>query len=238
MTNHPHLDLPRKTRRLLITIGCMGIVLVVRGSLLGKSQQSIGVDKLIHFCAYACLSAVLVLGLSARKAVPGVILLAVISYVVEFLQPFNGRSLDFWDAWANTAGVGVGAGIGLATRWITSKLWSELHTIRMRKSLRTWKVGDILFKDNDLLEQFWVIQEGLVQISGPEGIYQIGPGDVIGLGSELLNAPSLESAVAETKVTAWELDIETLINEAGGQNQPLAAVLYALIKQDRRINEK
>ncbi len=233
MTPAPVLDLPRGVRRTLITAGCAGVVLVVSGSLLGKGHGSIGIDKLIHLSAYTGLSTVLVLGLPLRRAVVGLLLLASASYGVELLQPYNGRSRDFLDAWANTAGVTLGAGLGLVARWTAGRLWTELQALRMRRNLRVWDAGERLFAHGDTLRRFWVIRDGTVDVVGRGGTSVRGPGDVLGLGAELLDAPSDETATARTRTEAWELDIETLIHEGGGDEQPLAAVLRALVRQER-----
>jgi hypothetical protein len=36
---------------------------------------------------------------------------------------------------------------------------------------------------------------------------------------------------------AWELDVEKMIEESGGSDQPLAIILKALMKQDQEENE-
>ena len=229
------LDLPRGVRRLLLTAAAIGVLLVVAGSLVGHGRGSIGVDKLIHFSAYTSLGAVLVLGLPLRFAMPALGGLALTSYGVEFVQPLNGRSRDIFDAWANTAGVGVGAGVGLVARWLGSYLWTELQQLHMRRTLRTWAPGQSIFVRGQELHRFWVIREGSVEIQGPQGAELRGAGDILALDSELLNMPSLETAVSRERTVAWEINVETLIEEGGGPDQPLAAVLRALVKQGREF---
>jgi hypothetical protein len=209
------------------------VILVVTGSLLGQGHGRIGIDKLIHLCAYTGLSTILVLGLPLRRAAMGLLLVALASYGVELLQPYNGRSRDFLDAWANTAGVTLGAGLGLVARWTAGRLWTELQAMRMRRNLRVWGAGERMFTRGDTLRRFWVIRDGTVDVVSPGEASIRGPGDVLGLGAELLDAPSDETATARTRTEAWELDIETLIEEGGGDEQPLAAVLRALVRQER-----
>jgi hypothetical protein len=237
MTGFQKIDLPRGIRRALITMGVLGAILVATGSLLGAGRGSIEIDKLIHFSAYTCVSLVLMLGLPFRISIIGLVLVALASYGVEFLQPLNGRSRDFFDAIANTTGVCLGAGLGLGARWLSSRLWSEFQELRMRRNLRKWAAGEVVFSAGETLSHFWVIKTGTVQVTNPNGVIELGPGDVLGLRSELLNLPSTETAIALSELVAWELDVEKMIEESGGSDQPLAIILKALMKQDQEENE-
>ena len=76
-------------------MGAVGIILVVWGSLLGKQAGTVGVDKVIHFLAYCLLGATLVLGLPAKASVAGLAFLALLSYLVEILQPLNMLQMSF-----------------------------------------------------------------------------------------------------------------------------------------------
>ena len=95
-------------------MGAVGIILVVSGSLLGKQAGTIGVDKVIHCLAYCLLGTTLILGLPTKASVAGLAFLALLSYLVEFLQPLNVRSLAAMDAAANRVGLWLGAGLGLS----------------------------------------------------------------------------------------------------------------------------
>ena len=189
MTNYRKIDLPQGVRRALIALGVLGAILVATGSLIGVGRGSIEIDKLIHFSAYTCISVVLVLGLPFRFSIFGLLLVALASYGVEYLQPFNGRTGDFFDAIANTTGICIGAGLGLGARWLSSRLWSEFQELRMQRNLRSWNAGEAVFSEGETLKHFWVIKTGTVQVTNPNGVIELGAGDVLGLRSELLNLP-------------------------------------------------
>lgn len=237
MTKFQKIDLPRRVRKILISAGVLGFIMVATGSLIGVGRGSIEIDKIIHCTAYTFISIVLVLGLPFRLSVFGLIAVALASYGVEYLQPLNGRTGDFYDALANTSGVFLGAGLGLLGRWLSSTLWSEFQELRMQRNLRKWEVGEVVFKAGETLKHFWVIKSGRIEVTNPSGIVELGPGDILGLRSELLNLPSTETAITLSELVAWELDAEKMIEESGGAKQPLAIILNALMKQEQEENQ-
>jgi CRP-like cAMP-binding protein len=107
----------------------------------------------------------------------------------------------------------------------------------MQRNLRSWNAGEAVFSAGETLSHFWVIKTGTVQVTNPNGVIELGPGDVLGLRSELLNLPSTETAITLSELVAWELDVEKMIEESGGPDQPLAIILKALMKQDQEENE-
>jgi CRP-like cAMP-binding protein len=107
----------------------------------------------------------------------------------------------------------------------------------MQRNLRSWNAGEAVFSEGEALKHFWVIKTGTVQVTNSSGVVELGPGDVLGLRAELLNLPSTETAITLTKLVAWELDVEKMVEESGGPDQPLAIILKALMKQDQEENE-
>jgi VanZ family protein len=103
------LDIPPRTARLLALVGAIGVITIIVESLVGNRLETIEVDKIIHFMGYATLAVVFVLSLRPRWCVPALAGLALLSYLIEILQPLNLRSFDVGDAIANT--------LGLATIW-------------------------------------------------------------------------------------------------------------------------
>jgi VanZ family protein len=147
------LDIAPRTARLLTLAGVLGVILVVVGSLVGDRPETIEVDKVIHFSAYTTLSIVFVLSLRPRWCIPALIGLALLSYLIEFLQPLNLRSMDVDDAIANTLGVLVGAGLGLALRYGYGYLKSELESARIRRSLITLPAGTTLVRQGEIVDK-------------------------------------------------------------------------------------
>ena len=80
-------------------------------------------DKMGHFIAYAVLALLLVPSVSADGRMhkglgAGLPLLFLYGVLIEVLQHYIGRQFDFRDMAANAIGVLVGAGVGLATRFL------------------------------------------------------------------------------------------------------------------------
>ena len=72
--------------------------------------------------------------LSPTFFIPGLLGLVVMGLLIEQIQPLTGRSKDFEDFVANTIGIGVGAGVGLMTRFIYSLIRKELTTYSVRRN--------------------------------------------------------------------------------------------------------
>ncbi|MFP6901203.1 MAG: Crp/Fnr family transcriptional regulator [Opitutales bacterium] len=230
------LDLPPKITRILLTAGAAGIILVVAGSLVGKQAGTIGIDKVIHCSAYALLGTALVLGLPAKRAIAGLIGLALLSYLIELLQPLNARSRDFSDAYANTAGVCIGGGLGLIMRMAFAWLWTELHQARIRKTLARYKPGEVILEEGQRIERFHVVRSGRVSITREEEGEQVevdvaGPGEPFGLIAEVLekSQPNTVTAIEPTEV--YQLDYDAIEDAIGGHDQPAAKIMRSLARE-------
>ena len=227
------LDLPPKIARALLTAGAIGIILVVAGSLVGKQAGTIGIDKVIHCFAYGLLGTALVLGLPTRGAIAGLVGLALLSYLVELLQPLNARSGDFFDAYANTAGVCIGAGLGLFMRMVFAWLWTELHESRARKTIVRYAPGEVILKEGQRVERFHVIRRGRVRITREEDGEQVevevaGTGEPFGLIAEVLHKPQPNTVTALEYTEVYQLHYDAIEDAVGGRNQPAAKIIRAL----------
>ena len=230
------LDLPSKISKALLVLATIGIILVVAGSLLGKQAGTVGVDKVIHCLAYCLLGTTLVLGLPTKASVAGLAFLAILSYLVEFLQPLNMRSLDAMDAVANTVGICLGAGLGLAGRLGLAWLWTEFNELKAKKSLERYKKGQEILKEGERLERFQVIRKGKVRITRMEDgelveVGDAGPGEPIGLIAEILRKPQPNSVTACCRTEVYELDFDLIEETIGGKDQPVAKIIRELVKQ-------
>ena len=237
------LDLPPKITRVLLILGVFGIVLVVAGSLVGKQAGTIGIDKVIHCSAYGLLATTLVLGLPTKRAIVGLIGLALLSYLVELLQPFFARSGDFSDAYANTAGVCIGAGLGLIMRKGFAWLWTELHEARIRKTLAHYEPGEVILKEGELIERFHVVRSGRVSITREEDGEQVevdvaGPGESFGLIAEILEKPQPNTVTATEPTEVYQLDYDAIEDAIGGQDQPAAKIMRSLAHELDLAQEK
>ena len=230
------LDLPPKITRALLTAGAIGIILVVAGSMIGKQAGTVGVDKIIHCTAYALLGTALVLGLPTRCAIAGLSVLALISYLIELLQPLNARSSDLTDAYANTAGVCIGAGMGLVARLLLAWLWTELHESRARKTLARYSPGEVILEEGQRIDRFHVVRRGRVSISREEDGNQVqvevaGPGEPFGLIADVLHKPQPNTVTAIEPTEVYQLDYDAIEDAVGGRKQPAAKVIRALARE-------
>jgi len=230
------LDLPPRITRTVLTSGGFGIIMVTAGSLVGGQAGTIGIDKVIHCAAYALLAAVLVLGLQTRRAIAGLVGLAVLSYLIEFIQPLNARLGDFSDAYANTAGICIGGGLGLIIRLVFAWLWTELHEARVRKTLVAFKAGDVILREGQRIERFHVVRTGRVRITRAEGEEQVevdvaGPGEPFGLIAEVLDKPQPNTVTAVEPTEVYQLDYDAIEDAIGGHDQPAARIMRTLARE-------
>ncbi|MFN2327552.1 MAG: VanZ family protein [Chromatocurvus sp.] len=77
-----------------------------------------GSDKLLHLVAWglAVIPAALALG---WRVLPVIGVFLAWSIAIEFAQPFAGRFFEVADMIANVVGLSLGAGLGIALRWLT-----------------------------------------------------------------------------------------------------------------------
>ena len=230
------LDLPPKITRVLLTAAAFGIIMVVAGSLVGKQTGTIEIDKVIHCSAYALLGTALVLGLPTKRAIAGLIGLALLSYLIELLQPLNARSRDFSDAYANTAGVCIGGGLGLIMRMVFAWLWTELHEARIKKSLARYQPGEVILKEGQRIERFHVVRSGRVSVTRKEDGGQVevdvaGPGEPFGLIAEVLEKPQPNTVTAMELTEVYQLDYDAIEDAIGGHDQPAAKIMRSLARE-------
>ena len=237
------LDLPPRITQTLLMLGALGMILVVAGSLVGKQAGTVGIDKFIHCSAYALLGASLVLGLPAKRAILGLLCLALLSYLIEVLQPLNARSGDFADAYANTAGVCIGGSLGLVMKMTFSWLWTELHEARIRKTLSRYKPGEVILEKGQRIERFHVVRSGRVSILREENGEQVevevaGPGDPFGLIAEVLDTPQPNTVKALEFTEVYSLDYNEVEDAIGGHDQPAAKIMRSLAHELDLAQEK
>ena len=228
--------MPPRITRILLTAGVIGIILVVAGSLVGKQAGTIGIDKVIHCSAYALLGTALVLGLPTKGAIAGLIGLALLSYLIEILQPLNARSRDFSDAYANTAGVCIGGGLGWIMRMVFAWLWTELHEARILKTLTQYKQGKVILREGDRVDRFHVVRSGRVSITREEDGEQVevdvaGPGEPFGLIAEVLEKPQPNTVTAMEPTEVYLLDYDDIEDAIGGHDQPAAKIMRSLARE-------
>ncbi len=82
------------------------------------------------------LALILVLGLRPVRYIPILPGLTGFGFLIEELQPLNGRSRDIGDGNANTIGLAVGALFGIVARFVYLAMRRELSTAAVRRRFR------------------------------------------------------------------------------------------------------
>jgi VanZ family protein len=234
------LDIPRRTRLLLTAAGLVGIALVAVESLVAGQPHTVYTDKILHFSGYAILALVFALAMRPRFCVPALIGLAAMGVVIEFLQTQTGRTYDLQDAYANATGVAVGGALGLSIRGLYSLVRRELATARVRRRLVSFAPGEVILREGESAERFFIIKSGRVRLSrdvdgGSQELAEMGPGEVVGALGVIRGAPQRSTVVALARTSVYGMDLEELVDSAGGPEQPVSTVLRTLTDRLREI---
>jgi VanZ family protein len=214
------LDLPPRIRNLLLVAGLAGLVLVVVQSLVGRTEASLPVDKILHFSGYCILAIVFVLGLRPRLFVPALIGLIAVGVGIEYLQPLNGRTFDWSDAAANTLGVAIGGAVGLLVRAVRRR---QVH----------FRAGDVILRQDQPVREFFVVSRGMVALTRETDGASIelghaGPGQVVGVLGVIRGEPQYCTVRATTKTSLVRMRFDQLFEFAGGKEAPVSAVLASM----------
>lgn len=234
------LDIPRRTRLLLAAAGLVGIALVAVESLVAGQPHTVHTDKILHFSGYAILALVFTLAMRSRFCVPALIGLATMGVVIEFLQTQTGRTYDLQDAYANATGVAVGGALGLSIRGLYSLVRRELATARVRRRLVSFAPGEVILRQGESAERFFIIKSGRVRLSrdvdgGSQELAEMGPGEVVGALGVIRGVPQQGTVVALARTSVYGMDLEELMDSAGGPEQPVSTVLRTLTDRLREI---
>jgi VanZ family protein len=232
------LDIPTRTRNVILVAALAAVVLVVVGCLVGDQETTIETDKILHFTAYFSLAFLFVVALGPRLYVPALVGLAALGFLIECLQPLNGRSYDLKDALANLIGVAIGAGVALIVRWGYARLRADLAIQETRRRVRWYFPGEIILSEGWDVSQFYIIKSGVVRLSrkaeGKEiDLGNLEAGEVIGVLPVIDGRRQQVTAEAMTETSVYAMDLGDLIDSAGGQALPVAKVLQALAQHLR-----
>ena len=236
------LDIPPHTRLLIIIGGIIGVGLIAMESLVGNQPQTVQTDKIIHFSGYATLALVFVLALRPILFTPVLVGLVAMGVVIEFLQVKTGRTFDPMDALANNLGIAVGASVGLIVRGIYSFIQRDLAATRVRRRLINFEAGRVILHEGEPVEKFYIIKSGTVrstrEVDGrPVELAVGGPGDVVGVVGVIQGQPQYSTITALTQTTLYGMDLDDLMDSAGGREQPVSTVLIVMADYLRRAGD-
>ena len=227
------LDIPPRTRFLLTLAGFSGVTIIIVESLVGGRGHTVQLDKIFHFTGYAILAMVFMLALRPLYFIPALIGLVILGGALEFLQPQTGRYFDVTDQLANVAGIGIGSAIGIIIRSIYAYINKELAALKARRNLVRYHTDDLILREGDPINKFYIIKEGHVQVTREvEGksvnLAELGPGEVIGALGVIQGTPQYTTVKALSTTWLYGMDLNQLMDSAGGKEQPISTVLCVL----------
>jgi hypothetical protein len=238
------LDIPPRTRAVILVAGLAGVGLIVMGSLLsGGKPDYVETDKVIHFSGYAILAFLFVTALRPALFVPALIALVGIGLAVEQLQAHTGRTKDLADAIANSLGVICGALAGLVGRAVYAYIRTELADAEVERRTMTFRAGDVIFGQGSVGEEFYVVRGGrvraeLVREDGKRAALSLGPGEVLGAVAAIRGEPRGVTVVAEETTVLYRLTLDDLAPETlAAAHQPAVTVIDALARQVKLLAE-
>lgn len=233
-------DIPVWMRGLVIVVGLCAVVVVVVTSLTGNQDDTIEVDKLLHFGGYMTLATIFVLGLRPAWYPPALVLLGLVGFAVEYLQPFNSRSRDMSDAIANLVGLAAGTIVGLVLRVSFRTIRTSANHLRLRRRRRSYSAGAIILRQGAEVSRLNVIERGEVRLTREvDGCSQLvgtlGQGDVIGLLGVLQSQPQFTTVEAVGDVTVHDIGLQDLLETTSGKPDPIVSVLNVMAKYIRSL---
>lgn len=231
-------DIGPRTRGLMLMAGMVGIGLAFMASL--DSHQQVPLDKIIHFSGYFTLSATFVLALRPLLFVPGLLGLITMGVVIEFLQKHTGRSFDVTDMMANTLGVVIGGMTGLIIRGIYSFVHQELAARKAHRQVHTFAKGETLIREGDPIDEMYIIKSGRVRvlrtINGRETeLTTFGAGEVVGVLGVIEQKPQYATIRAIEPTEIYRMNLQMLMESAGGDQLPISLVLTGLSQKLRML---
>ena len=244
-TQGPHLDIPPRTRNVLIVIALAGMICAVIGSLMARKGVAIEADKIVHFIGYSLLGCLMIMGLSPMLWIFGVVGVAGMSAALEAIQPIFGRSTDWsGDFVTNCIAVGTGAAVGLMGRFLWAYIRTEAVNAGIRKATLGFTDGQVVFKQGDPSEKFFIIRSGQVILTREANgvtkeIAKVGPGEVVGEMGVLQKLPRSATATAKGRCWLYGMTEQDLMDKrSDGQDHPGSIVSRVLAQRLRKMTEK
>ena len=244
-THTPYLDIPPRTRGVMIVVALMGMTCAVIGSLMAKKGVAIEADKIVHFVGYNLLGALMVLGLRPLLWPLGMLLVAGMSASLEMIQPIFGRSCDWGgDFTTNCLAIIAGSCLGMIARFAWSYIRTEMTNAEIRKATVGFGDGMVVFRQGEPSDKFFIIRSGQViltrEVNGATSeIGKAGPGEVVGEMGVLQNLPRAATATAKGKVWLYGMTLADLADKrSDGQDHPGTVVSRVLAQRLRQSMEK
>lgn len=243
--NNPHLDIPPRTRNVLIVIALAGMICAVIGSLMAEEGKAVEADKIVHFVGYTMLGGLMIMGLRPMLWPFGLIMVAGMSAALELIQPIFGRTTDWsGDFVTNCMAVGAGGAVGTIGRFLWSYLQTEAVNAQIRKATIGFADGQVIFRQGDASDKFYIIRSGQVVITREANgvtseLAKIGPGEVVGEMGVLQGLSRIATATAKGKCWLYGMTLQDLVDKrSDGQDHPGSVVARVLAQRLKKSMEK
>jgi len=241
----PYLDIPPRTRGVMIVVALLGMTAAVIGSLMAKKGVAIEADKIVHFVGYSLMGGIMILGLRPILWPLGMLLVAGMSAALEMIQPLFGRSEDWsGDFVTNCLAIVAGTCLGMIARFIWSYIRTEMVNAEIRKATVGYVDGMTIFRQGEPSDKFYIIRSGQVVLTreangtGTE-LGKAGPGEVVGEMGVLQNLPRSATATAKGRVWLYGMTLADLTDKrSDGQDHPGTVVSRVLAQRLRKSMEK
>lgn len=241
----PYLDIPPRTRNVMIVVAMLGMIAAVIGSLMAKQGVAVEADKIIHFVGYTLMGTLMILGFRPLLWPLGMLLVAGMSAALELIQPLFGRSCDWsGDFVTNCLAIVTGSCIGMIARFVWSYLRTEMVNSEIRKATVGFGDGQVIFRQGEGSDKFYIIRSGQVvltrEVNGTASeIGKAGPGEVVGEMGVLQNLPRSATATAKGRVWLYGMTLADLTDKrSDGQDHPGTVVSRVLAQRLRQSMEK
>ena len=241
----PYLDIPPRTRGVMIVVALMGMICAVIGSLMAKQGVAIEADKIVHFVGYTLLGGLMILGMRPLLWPLGMVLVAGMSAALEMIQPLFGRSEDWsGDFVTNCLAIVAGSCLGMVVRFVWSYIRTEMTNEEIRKATVGFGDGMTIFRQGEPSDKFYIIRSGQVVLTRESNgttseLGKAGPGEVVGEMGVLQNLPRSATATAKGRVWLYGMTLADLTDKrSDGQDHPGTVVSRVLAQRLRKSMEK
>lgn len=236
-------DIPGWARGLLFVGGLSASVVLTVSSLEGGKDYTLETDKVLHFVGYMTLAVMFVMAMRPVYYLPTLVILALLGFAIEILQPFNSRTRDIFDAVANVLGLAAGTVLGLILRVIGRTIATLQNQARLQRQRRVHAKGDVIVRQGDACRHFYVIEQGEVELSREvdgqkQVLAKMKDGDVFGLLGVLKSKPQYATVEALGPTTLYALGMDDLFDPSDKGRAPAEAVMKSMAKYLETLSDR
>ena len=201
-------------------------------------------DKILHFSAYTLLAVLFTLtqrGIFIPLSLVGILIL---SAIIEIIQYFIGRSLEWNDLVVNTYGLGSGFVLGGLIKWLHKYIQNTVSVLLSEKRTRKYKTGEKIFSQGSKAKYLYVVTKGEVLLYRTENkerkkLGNVKEGGVFGEMGLLTGSTRYASAIAGKQCAVFAMSHQDLFQESITKAQnPFILIIKALAIHLQRSNAR